>query len=57
MTSSPATTPMVGAAGSAVLTVIVRCAAAPALPAASRAVADSVSPPWPIAVMSAATSV
>ena len=57
MTSLPATTAIVGRSGAIVSTVIARVAAAEVLPAPSRAVADSVSGPWPIAAMSAAVSV
>ena len=55
--SSPATFEMVGGSMASVSTVMLRVPAAETLPAASRAVADSVSSPWPIAAMSAAVNV
>ena len=55
--SSPATFEIVGGSMATVSIVMLRVAAAEVLPAASVALADSVSGPWPIAVMSAAVSV
>ena len=55
--SSPATFEIVGAFGTTVSTVMARVAAAETLPAASVAVTESVSGPWPMPVMSGAVSV
>ena len=55
--SSPATRLIVGAEAGAVSTLMFRVPATPVFPALSVAVAESVSAPWPMAVMSAATSV
>ena len=52
--SSPATFEITGASGANVSTVMSRVPAVELLPAASVAVADSVSLPWPMAVMSSA---
>ena len=57
MRSSEATAAIIGALGAIVSTVILRAVAAETLPAASVAVADSGSAPWPMAVMSAGVSV
>ena len=57
MMSLPATRLITGATGTPVSTLMLRVPAAPRLPAVSVAVADSVSSPWPIAVISAAVSV
>ena len=54
--SSPATFEMVGAFGTTVSTVMARVTEDEAFPAASMALADSVSRPWPMPVMSAAVS-
>ena len=56
-TSSPATLSIRGWLGARVSTVMLRVVTAEVLPAASVAVTESVSSPWPIAVMSAAFSV
>ena len=57
MTSSPATLEIEGAFGATVSTVRLRVPASEVLPAASVALADRVSGPWPIAVMSSDVSV
>ena len=55
--SSPATFEITGTPGVTVSTVMLRVAAAETLPAASVARAESVSPPSPMALRSAAVSV
>ena len=55
--SSPATVRSWGAFGARVSTVMVRVPAEDVLPAASVAFTDSVSAPWPMAVMSSGCSV
>ena len=57
MTSLPATTEIVGATGARVSTWMLRVPAVEVLPAASVALAERVSSPWPMAVMSAGVSV